>query len=68
MSSALNPSARTFVPTTSSPTSLQSFPQLQNLQDEIILAILSFVSDVPYESTTDKGKAVKSSRHYDKKL
>ena len=65
MSSSLDPSARTFVPQQTSSvqqqqqqqrqTTLQSFPQLENLQEELILNILSFVSDVPYASTTDQG-------------
>lgn len=65
MSSNLDPAARTFVPQQTSTSSVhhhhqheqtvQSFPQLQNLQEELILNILSFVSDVPYASTTDQG-------------
>lgn len=52
-SSALNPSARNYVPQAPS---INTFPQLQTLQDELILVILSFVTDVPYESTTDQGE------------
>ena len=66
-SSSLNPSAKTFTPPyatgniaraaerSPSQTIPDWFPQLSSLQEELILFIFSFVSDVPYEfSSTSK--------------
>ena len=62
--SALNPSARTYTPASSNGDTTGAigrspiqatpnwFPQLHNLQDELVLLIFSFVSDVPYESSS----------------
>jgi len=55
-SSLLNPSARTYVPLPRKATT-RTFPQMLNLQEELILYILSFVSDVPYESSSDANES-----------
>lgn len=67
MATSLNPSAKIYIPTTSTEDIgrgdstavevkvMNSFPQMQYLQDELVLFIVSFVADVPYEfSTTGK--------------
>jgi hypothetical protein len=63
--SSLNPTARSFTPpsTSASPTAtatatatatrrIVTFPQIQYLQEELVLLIFSFIADVPYESST----------------
>jgi hypothetical protein len=54
MSLALNPSAESFTPfssSSSSTTTSTTFP-LEELHEELILFILSFVTDVPYEESS----------------
>jgi hypothetical protein len=33
-----------------------TFPQLQQLSDDVVLNILSFVAEVPFEASEDMGK------------
>ena len=33
--------------------SVPSFPQVNELNDDLLLSIISFVADVPFESTTE---------------